>query len=677
MSNTLHTPPPELDWLESGLPVSTSYNDPYFCLKNGIAESDYVFLQHNLIPQRWQEPSASCFSVLETGFGTGLNFLNTWRRFDEQASDHQWLHFTSIEKYPLNANQLQKSLAIWPELSEFLEQLLQHYPDTLRGFHHLQWPKYRVRLTLIFADVLDGLTQLSSPYDAFFLDGFSPEKNPEMWSHAVFQQLRRLAQFNPNCTFSTFTADRHVQNGMTSAGFSVETVPGLGSKGDMLRGQYQCTQGPEQPIVHHNKPWLCRPALRQQRTAIVIGAGLAGATTARALAERGFTVTVIDRQGIAQGASGNPQGGLYINIAADPNAMHTQFYLAAQRFATQHIRHHLGPSHEEHHDWQQCGVLQLAYDEKESQRQQRLQRLGYPPTLFHPVSTAEASQIAGIELRCGGLFFPNAGWVSPLAYCQALLRHDNITLRLDTAISLTNQVTHWSATGSKSHYQAAHVVLANAIDSQALLPEWPLPIKRIRGQLSILDAQQWHSPKTVLCARGYMPPALNGLLCLGATYNLQCDEPNVRNQDHQTNLAHGSDFGCLAKQEDNGISSVISGRVGFRCTTSDYLPIVGPLCNRSDFIQRFAQLQRNAQDIPATELPWQQGLWVNIGHGSKGLSSAALCAELIAADINGESQSISNAMREALLPVRFVLRDLRRGKIPEKERQPTVSYHTD
>ncbi|MBE0483810.1 MAG: bifunctional tRNA (5-methylaminomethyl-2-thiouridine)(34)-methyltransferase MnmD/FAD-dependent 5-carboxymethylaminomethyl-2-thiouridine(34) oxidoreductase MnmC [Bacterioplanes sp.] len=668
MTNPLHAESPDLDWLESGLPVSKTFSDPYFSLKNGLEESEYVFVQHNHLPERWKNTDRTHFSILETGFGTGLNFLCTWRQFQQHTNSTQWLHFTSIEKYPLTQDALRLSLSLWPELADLTERLLQQYPDTLQGFHHIQWPEQRVQLTLIFADINTALTQLSSAYDAFFLDGFAPAKNPDMWTDSVFQQLKRLAQLSTYSTFSTFTAARSVQRQLTGAGFQVEKVPGYGLKREMLRGHYHALQGPEQPAVFHNKPWLCLPPTSPQRQAIIIGAGLAGATTARALAERGFLVTVLDKLGIAEGASGNPQGGLYINIAADPSTMHTQFYLAAQRFAIQHIQQYLGPGDESNPHWQQCGVLQLAHNEKEAQRQQRLLTLQYPTSLFRAVNATEASSIAGLTLRSGGLFFPNAGWVSPVDYCKVLLAHPNIQIQQDKVTALSAQTDgHWQVNGTQRTYTTPHVVLANAADAGTLVPQLTLPIKTIRGQLSLLDSSQWHSPNTVLCARGYMPPARNGIQCLGATYNLGCDEQQEREQDHHTNLLHAHDFGELHVKKDNGISSVVAGRVGFRCTTADYLPIVGPAHDRDTLINRFACLQRNANAVPATAMPWQTGLWLNIGHGSKGLSSAALSAEIIASAMNQESQPVSNDMREALMPARFVLRDLRRGKTKTTE----------
>ncbi|MDQ4427038.1 tRNA (5-methylaminomethyl-2-thiouridine)(34)-methyltransferase MnmD, partial [Thalassolituus sp.] len=186
---------PDLTWNEQGLPVADDFDDPYFSVENGLEETRYVFLKQNGLPQRWQSHQAP-FRIIETGFGTGLNFLATWQAFLSTRGKNNWLHFTSIEKFPLSREQLQKALALWPELSELSEKLIEAYPPALKGFHTLKWPDERVSLTLIFDDVHAALPQLNGPVDAWFLDGFAPAKNPAMWSDALFSEIRRISR-NP------------------------------------------------------------------------------------------------------------------------------------------------------------------------------------------------------------------------------------------------------------------------------------------------------------------------------------------------------------------------------------------------------------------------------------------------------------------------------------------------
>ncbi|MCD8523239.1 MAG: bifunctional tRNA (5-methylaminomethyl-2-thiouridine)(34)-methyltransferase MnmD/FAD-dependent 5-carboxymethylaminomethyl-2-thiouridine(34) oxidoreductase MnmC [Saccharospirillaceae bacterium] len=672
---------PELRWNDAGLPLSCEFDDPYFSVDNGLEESRYVFLQHNGLPQRWLGWQGN-FSIIETGFGTGLNFLITWEHWRQTAkSDTAWLHFTSIEKFPLTLQQLQQALALWPQLSELSAQLFAQYPLPVAGFHRLVWPEERLSLTLIFADVREALPQLSGPVHAWYLDGFAPAKNPQMWSDDLFRAMRRLSQRQPAqyhgeqpASVATFTSAGIVRRGLLGAGFNVKRVPGYGRKREMLAGSFNRRQGPEQSPCFTHSPWLLQQnGLPDEAEVVVIGAGLAGATTARALAERGLKVEVMDATGIAQQASGNPQGGLYVKLAAGDNAIHTDFYLAAFQYALPYMRRYLGAGDADNPYWSQCGVLQLAYDDKEALRQLKFsQTRRLPQELVHPLNQEQASAIAGNRQNTGGLFFPQAGWVSPADLCRILLQHRNIrfTQRQATALEttvLTPATSGWRVRCSDgTSLNSSQLVLACAYAAKTLLPDAYLPLKRIRGQLSYLYAEQAPALTTVLCGRSYMAPPRHGQLCLGATYNLRDEETQLRDSDHQTNLDHLPDFGPqwrdLHQQQE--MKLVLGGRVGFRCTTPDYLPMVGAVPQSREFIQSFSGLVHNAKRIPARTAPQYPGLWLNIGHGSRGLASAPLCAELLVQQITGAPLPVALDVAEALWPGRFLLRDMVRRKLP-------------
>src|SRR5690606_37538034 len=219
--------PPELSWRADGQPVSEQFNDPYFSVDNGLEESRHVFLQHNGLPQRWQHwPWAQqpVFCIVETGFGTGLNFLLTWDSWRQRGHNNGWLHFTSVEKYPLTREQLQQALALWPVLQALSERLQQQWPLPLRGAHHLHWPEERISFTLWFDDVANALPQQSGPVHAWYLDGFAPARNPDMWNDDLFAAMRRLSQRQPqqydgsvSATVATFTAAGLVRRGLLGA----------------------------------------------------------------------------------------------------------------------------------------------------------------------------------------------------------------------------------------------------------------------------------------------------------------------------------------------------------------------------------------------------------------------------------------------------------------------------
>ncbi len=660
---------PELDWNEQGQPVARQFGDTYFSVENGLEETRYVFLGHNGLPQRW----AGChghFRIIETGFGTGLNFLTSWQAFREHASDDCYLHFTSIEKFPLTRAQLTQALALWPELSSLAEQLIQAYPTLTPGFHTLRWPEERITLTLIFDDLHNALPQLDGPVHAWYLDGFAPAKNPEMWTENLFWQMRRisLASFSDNGiapSVATFTAAGLVKRGLKGAGFGIKKQPGFGRKRDMLAGEFALSCGPERPSSTQRLPWLnLPPPLANDSVIAVIGAGLAGCTTARALTEHGFQVELMDAEGIASGASGNPQGGLYIKLAADDSAQHSGFYRQAYELALSRVKQILGPADGQH--WDDCGVLQIGWDDKETLRQQKYLDNNQPPQdLIRPLAANEAVQLSGNELQCSGLLFPAAGWVSPADLCQALIDHPLIRFRQVRVQSLqpgSESVTMTTDTGDMT---CSAVVVATAWAARELLPDAYLPTKKIRGQLSYLNADGLPDHKAVLCAHSYMPPPVNGRLCLGATYNLKSEDTELTAEDHQTNLSHLKDFGPdWADAADQ--QRIIGGRVGFRCTTPDYLPMTGPVVQTDPFVERFGVLRRNAKHIPPVSMPWQQGVFLNIGHGSRGLASAPLCADILASMLSGDALPVGQDTMETLLPGRFLLRDLIRGRLDQK-----------
>lgn len=646
---------PELTWNDQGLPIADAFDDPYFSVENGLEETRYVFLKNNGLPERFHHGSGP-FRIIETGFGTGLNFLATWQAFRQTSNSSRWLHFTSVEKFPLTREQLTKALALWPELADLSQKLIERYPPATPGFHILSWPEERVTLTLIFADVHDAFPELHGPVDAWYLDGFAPSKNPAMWSDELFTEIRRISR-NPQPdripTVATFTAAGLVRRGLKGAGFRMAKVPGFGRKREMLAGSYQAIAGPEKSELHNRLPWQLTPEPLPYASHIVIaGAGLAGCTTARALAERGFNITLCDPGGVANGASGNPQGGLYIKLAADDQATHSDFYRQAYLLALKEVQRLLGDNTKGKH-WDDCGVAQLAYDEKEANRQQRFVERHRPPEELVK-SIAEENE---------GLLYPAAGWVSPADFCTALIQHPNIEYKQTAVTGFSGEQNNLTLDTDIGGIPADAFVIATAHQAKELAgANTHLPTKKIRGQLSYLNAEKLPPLDKVLCARSYMAPPLNGRLVLGATYNLKDDETALRDSDHQTNLNHLSDFGNEWEQAAS-TADITGGRVAFRCTTPDYLPMAGPLVQKQAFIETFQPMTKNAKRIPREPMPWLSGVWLNIGHGSRGLASSSLCAELIAAQINGDAACASQTVVDALSPNRFLLRDLIRNKL--------------
>ena len=219
-----------------GIPFSAQFDDIYHSDGGAIGQIEHVFLAGNGLPQRWQ--GRERFGILETGFGLGLNFLQTWACWRQDALRCAQLHFISVEKYPFSASDLQQLHRAWPQFAEQSTALIAAWPALQTGQHHLYLDGGAVQLTLLLGDALEQLPQLNAAQysaNAIYLDGFAPSKNPAMWSAPLFQQLARLAA--PDCTLATWSAAGNVRQGLAAAGFSVQKVAGFASKRHMLIGQ--------------------------------------------------------------------------------------------------------------------------------------------------------------------------------------------------------------------------------------------------------------------------------------------------------------------------------------------------------------------------------------------------------------------------------------------------------
>ncbi len=640
----------ELDWDESGEPQSRLYGDVYFSRSSGIAETTHVFLQPSQLAERFAALGTDERLVIgETGFGTGLNFLCAWALFERSAQPQASLHFISVEKHPLSRDDMQRVLALWPELQPQAQQLLDQYVAVNPGFQQFRFG--RVALTLLVGDALDGLSSLDARVDAWFLDGFAPAKNPEMWHPALFAQLARLSA--PGATLATFTTAGDVRRALKDAGFTVKRIPGFGHKWESLKGQFIGTSS-QAPA-----PWFARPSHKpQQRSALIIGAGLAGCASAASLAARGWKVTLLERhEEIAQEGSGNPQGVLYLKLSAHGTAL-SQLVTSGFGYTRRLLR-----NLQQGQDWEACGVLQIAFDAKERDRQAALVG-AFPPDLLRAVEREEAEQLAGVALDNGGLFYPDAGWAHPPALCRWLIDHPAIELiRHRHPLELRRVGECWQALANEQVLaDAPVVVLAGAADVSLFSQSAWLPLKRIRGQITGLTAtEQSAALRTVLCAKGYVAPSRDGLHTLGASFNFAETDPAPSTAEHRSNLAMLEEISEDLYQRldaDAYHLDALHGRVAYRCTSPDYLPIIGPLADPAQFASAYAVLGKDARQVPQTPCPWLDGLYVNTAHGSRGLITAPLSGELLAAWLDGDPLPVPRAIAEACHPNRFLLRKL-------------------
>lgn len=654
----------ELSWNEQGTPVSRAFGDVYFSDESGLEETRHVFLGGNQLPDRFADHTRDLFIVAETGFGTGLNFLALWQAFDrfhQQQPDAklQRLHFISCEKYPLNLNDLISAQARWPALASYAAALQAQWPEALPGCHRLLLAGGRITLDLWFGDInqlIDDFDDsLNQQVDAWFLDGFAPSKNPDMWTADLFARMAKMAR--QDCTLATFTAAGFVRRGLIEAGFSVEKRGGFGPKRHMLSG-----------VMHHpvnvkpQTPWYARPAATGDEMAI-IGGGIASALLSLALLRRGKQVTLYCADaGPAANASGNRQGALYPLLNQHDPAL-AAFFPTAFTFARR-LLDQLEVAYD--HEW--CGVTQLGWNESSAAKISKMLAMGLPESIARGVSQAEAEALCGVTTGCGGITYPLGGWLSPaqltaalfqLAAAQGLRTHWQHRLT-----SLTPAEESWQLSfHDRPDVRHANVVLATGHELASLAQSEKLPAYAVSGQVShVPTTPVLRQLRQVICYEGYMTPAnpANQAHCLGASYHRGESTAVYREEDQQENRDRLRR--CLPEAEWVNEVDISGGeaRCGVRCATRDHLPTVGPLPDYDRTLSQYAHLKDNQEQ--AEEAPVHPGLFVLGTLGSRGLCSGPLAAEILAAGLCGEPVPLDRETLAALHPNRYWVRRLLKGK---------------
>ncbi|WP_116364501.1 bifunctional tRNA (5-methylaminomethyl-2-thiouridine)(34)-methyltransferase MnmD/FAD-dependent 5-carboxymethylaminomethyl-2-thiouridine(34) oxidoreductase MnmC [Parahaliea mediterranea] len=671
-------PAPRLDWGDDGVPGSSAFGDIYFSRDDGAAESRFVFLAGNALPQRWASHPAPAFVIGETGFGTGLNFLLTWQAWAACPTPKPRLHYLSVEQYPLRRQDLQRALAAWPGLAEFASELLAHYPSPVPGCHRLLLAGGQITLDLWWADAETALADLASHrqrwVDAWYLDGFAPARNASMWSSAVLGQIGALSR--PGATLATFTAAGAVRRALQAAGFSMHKGPGFGRKRERLLGTYpddlaeNATENSTENVTDNrptDTPWdLPRQTAPAPRSALVLGAGLAGCATAAALARRGVTVQLLEAASLAGEASGNAQGVLYTRLSRRHSAL-SDFALASFSDASRHYRHLLDTGAlRDGLDGALCGCFHQHH--KADELADMAERLAHLPELARVLDAAEASALLGVSQAAPGYWFPGSGWLSPQALCRHWSQQPGITLREHCGpLQLRRAGSQWQALNAQGEVIAeadCAVIACGNSSAQHSGLDW-LPLQPIRGQTTTLPpGPPFDTLRAAFCHEGYIAPAPTGSgHCIGATFNLGEHSTAPSAADQQQNLQRlasaVADWGSALAALDG---SALPARVGFRCTTPDYLPLAGPVPDAPALLATYVALRQNARKTINSAAPTMPGLYLNTGHGSRGLSSAPLCAELIASQACNEPPPLPRYLSRALAPARFLIRDLGRNK---------------
>ena len=674
---------------ESGTPVADHFDDVYFSNDSGIDETQHVFVAGNDLAERWQQWRNPTFVIAETGFGTGLNFLVAMRAFNEFRAanpDHplKRLYFITTEKFPLPQQDMQRALEAFPALKDEAEALASLYPMGLEGCHRLHFDNHSTTLDLWIGDVHELLPQWHSPVngliDAWFLDGFAPSKNPDMWTDALFSQMARLSK--TGTTFGTFTAAGIVKRGLAGVGFTIKKRNGFGRKRDMLTGVFD----QDHENVQHKLRLPAGPYYRYVNGSLdktskvaVVGSGLAAATACLALVKRGISTTLyFDGDTLASGASGNPQGGFYPQLhseASIASRIQAHSFLYARQAYDHTIEHAKACGLADvAHDF--CGVIQLSFNDKVAERQNKLAAADvWPEALIKPVDSKEVSDIANLALPYSGLYIGLGGWLSPpqlvTAMIEEALQSGKLTLKPNhtyvshEAVETTKQQVqirfNLDSVESEEVITADHLILALGAGAVNASDFDSLSLRPVRGQVEAIPTQMpIEQLNTVLCHKGYMTPVFEGRHALGSTYVKNDLSTDVRSDETEMNLATHEQ--ALANTDIvQALQHDGKARAATRLGSPDHQPVVGALHNFDSLKEHYTMLGVGKPLTSAPVLPSSVVSTLTC-LGSRGLTTAPLMAEVLVSSLCKEPLPLSNDLLNAVNTSRFMTREAIRSQ---------------
>ncbi|MDB5903713.1 MAG: h16 [Betaproteobacteria bacterium] len=641
--------PAELGFDSNGTPYSAVYGDVYHSADSGPGQARHVFVGGNGLPHAWA--GTRVFTILETGFGLGLNFLATWAEWRDDPARPARLHYVSIEKHPFDRDALERVHRQHPELAPLAAQLHAAWPALVRGVHRLHFESGRVTLTLAFGEIGEMAPRLRLCADAIYLDGFAPQRNPDMWSPRLMKRLARLA--HPGTTVATWSTAATVRAGLEAAGFALVKRPGFGHKREMLTGCYAPRWAPGRRAA--------QPAAASiDRHAIVIGAGLAGAAVSERLAARGWRIDLLDgRKAPVPGAADRFAGVFHPHVSPDDcirsRLVRNGLLTAVNRWrALERAGHALA--------WARSGVLQVAADSHEDQRMaQTIAALAQPADFARHVTREEGQTLAGCRVHRGGWWFPGGGWMRPSSAIGAQLAGADASIAAHFGTTVQRIVREdglWRAFAEDGRVVAAATVLVLANSSDVTrLAALGHPLASVRGQVTYLPAAHIAAPRSGVIGSGYVLPAADCVVVTGSTYDRDERDaaPNLRG--HEANLARLSQLlpDALAAVD----VSTLAGAVGFRSVTPDRMPLVGAMPD----VDAAAANQANLRGAHLADLPRRAGLYCAAGFASRGLIWATLAGEIIGSLLEGEPLPLEADLADAIDPGRFVLKQARRGRL--------------
>lgn len=610
-----------LDWQQVDgidIPVSTLFGDVYFSKDNGLLETRHVFLNGNDLSTRLAAlEDYAYFCVGETGFGTGLNILALWQLWKQVRPDnHSHIHAISVEKFPLSKADLIRALNAWPELAPLAQQLIEQYPLPIAGCHRLNFPDERFSLDLWLGDAHDVFPIIPStaPVNAWFLDGFAPSCNPDMWEEQVLSNIIRLSDYGT--TYASFSVAGVLKRGLRQYGIKITRPRGFGHKREMLKGIWLA---PDAEAIPDENAIQILPIFQQQRKAPlqqrqigILGAGIAGLSCAYTLAQRGHQVTLFDPAGPTSGGSGNPLALLNPKLCPIENSAE---HLMSNSWL--HAMNH----YRQFKAFELIQVHQLPQKHPDEQYQLAEQ---YPEGILQYCSMKEQP----LQSMMDSLLLTYAGTLRPHQFADEVLAHPQIQLHQSRICSWQQEET--GKIILQDDQQRIHifdqVIVCCARDSQQLFKQYP-ELRPIRGQVSWMPMPDHLLPAQLAYSYGGYCGSFEGQLIIGASFIPGREDCEVLEEDH---LHNRQLFAEAFPEAINQLPPVSEwqGRAAVRAQSRDFFPVLG-------------QVQSGVE------------IYTFAGLGSKGFLYSPLCSEVLAALMLGEAAPISQNTLDKLDVQRF------------------------
>ena len=662
------SPHPPLSFVE-GAPFSTLFQDTYKSRRGAFEEARQVYLDGCGLSERWR--SSWKHTILELGFGLGVNFVETWKRWKDDPNRPARLYYIAIEKHPVCSEDLDLALKTLGADPQQRQELSSKWPSLMSGLHRIAFEAGRVNLFLCIGDAHYWLRELEADVDSVYLDGFSPEQNPALWQESAFRRIASLCTVN--ASLASYSSAPAVRQALTAAGFEVSLMAGFAGKHHRLVARLRSTRTPRSTAQQHEQG--SRPSdvdedksihADEDKSVLVIGAGLAGSATARAMYARGWQVTLIHDPASVLTGSAQPICVEHLHASPDDNLLAQLTRSAWQLSRSGHWLESIRNT-----DSGSGGKLMLLHDRNEYgrwasslpalqlpigflqllDRTQTLARLQWPPLASSPT-------------LCGSLWFADARSADPISLCKQWQSEASShqggepPLRIDQRVErLIRSKGQWLAYGvdGSTVARARVVVLCNAADAPRLLPIDSITTVNNAGQSTQLHSPAG-APRAALGGAAYLCPLDTERFLIGASFeaasgfvaNEAGDADNLR----RLAVSFGVSEIELSRLLD---AHRISSHAGARCTTRDRLPVIGPWPDEASSAADSLRLLKNSK-LPLPVLP---DAYANFGYGARGLLWCTLGAELICALLHSEPAPLARSLRGAIDPSRSVRRWLR------------------